>query len=50
MSSGATACPRPADAALPMQYPVIATLIWSVVLTAFFAPMAMRSFRRRSRD
>jgi ABC transporter DrrB family efflux protein len=42
--------PATADAALPMQYPVIATLIWSVVLTAFFAPMAMRSFRRRSRD
>jgi ABC transporter DrrB family efflux protein len=42
--------PATADAALPMQYPIIATLIWSVVLTAFFAPMAMRSFRRRSRD
>jgi ABC transporter DrrB family efflux protein len=42
--------PATADAALPMQYPIIATLIWSVALTAFFAPMAMRSFRRRSRD
>jgi hypothetical protein len=33
-----------------MQYPIIATVIWSIALTAFFAPMAMRAFRRRSRD
>ena len=38
------------DAAWPMQHPVTATVIWSIVLTAFFAPMAMRAFRRRSRD
>ena len=38
------------DTAWPMQHPITATVIWSIALTAFFAPMAMRAFRRRSRD
>jgi ABC transporter DrrB family efflux protein len=37
-------------AQLPLQHPVIASLIWSVVFTAFFAPLALAAFRRRSRD
>src|SRR5688572_18306933 len=31
--------PAPPDAALPLQYPVIATLIWTVALTAVLAPL-----------
>ncbi|HYO32042.1 MAG TPA: ABC transporter permease [Nocardioidaceae bacterium] len=37
-------------AQLPLQHPVIASLIWSVVFTAVFAPLALAAFRRRSRD
>ncbi|MPZ94644.1 MAG: ABC transporter permease [Propionibacteriales bacterium] len=40
----------PADAALPLQYPVIASICWSVVFTLIFAPLAMAAFRRRSQD
>jgi ABC transporter DrrB family efflux protein len=45
--NGPTALP---DAALPLQHPVLATLIWSVIITAVVAPMALRSFRASSRD
>ncbi len=38
------------DAALPLQHPVLASLIWSVVFTLVFAPLAMNAFRRRSQD
>ncbi|MFN8196055.1 MAG: ABC transporter permease [Nocardioidaceae bacterium] len=38
----------PADAALPLQHPVVATLIWTVGLTAVLAPLAIRAFRRRT--
>jgi ABC transporter DrrB family efflux protein len=40
--------PAPPDAALPLQYPVIATLIWTLGLTAVFAPLSLRAFRRRT--
>jgi len=40
----------PADAAWPLQNPVLATIGWSVLLTAVFAPLALHAFRRRSRD
>ena len=36
------------DAALPLQHPVIATLIWVVVLTAVLAPLSLRAFNRRT--
>jgi hypothetical protein len=36
--------------ALPLQHPVLTTVIWSVALTAIFAPLAVRAFQRRSRD
>ena len=39
-----------AGAQLPLQHPVVASLIWSVVFTAFFAPLAVSAFRRRSQD
>lgn len=40
----------PADAAWPLQHPVLMAVLWSVLLTAVFAPLAVRAFRRRSRD
>ena len=42
--------PAPADAALPLQYPVIATLIWCVALTAILAPLSIRTFRNRTQQ
>jgi ABC transporter DrrB family efflux protein len=38
------------DAALPLQHPVLATLIWTVLITAVVAPLAIRTFRRRTQD
>jgi ABC transporter DrrB family efflux protein len=40
----------PSDAALPLQHPVLATLIWTIGLTAVLAPLAMRAFNRRTRQ
>ena len=40
----------PTDGAWPLQHPVAMTVVWSVVLTAVFAPLAVSAFRRRSRD
>jgi ABC-2 type transport system permease protein len=40
----------PADAAWPLQHPVLMSVGWAVLLTAIFAPLALRAFRRRSRD
>ncbi|HQV81507.1 MAG TPA: ABC transporter permease, partial [Ornithinibacter sp.] len=42
--------PLAADAAWPMQNPVIATIIWSVGLSAVLAPLAIRAFNRRTTD
>ncbi|HNV40726.1 MAG TPA: ABC transporter permease, partial [Ornithinibacter sp.] len=42
--------PLAADAAWPMQNPVIATVIWSVGLSAVLAPLAIRAFNRRTTD
>ncbi len=42
--------PAPADAALPLQHPVISSIIWSIVFTLMFAPLAVAAFRRRSQD
>jgi ABC transporter DrrB family efflux protein len=39
-----------AGAQLPLQHPVVSSLIWSVVFTAVFAPLAVSAFRRRSQD
>ncbi|HXH78593.1 ABC transporter permease [Nocardioides sp.] len=40
--------PLHADAALPLQHPVLATLIWIVVITAILAPLAIRTFNKRT--
>ncbi|HET6967902.1 MAG TPA: ABC transporter permease [Ornithinibacter sp.] len=42
--------PLPPDAALPLQYPVVATILWSVGLSAVLAPLAVRAFVRRTTD
>jgi ABC-2 type transport system permease protein len=36
--------------AWPMQHPVIASLLWSVVLLAIFAPLAASLYKRRTTD
>jgi ABC transporter DrrB family efflux protein len=38
------------NAAWPMQHPVIATIMWSVGLSAVLAPMAIRAFTKRTTD
>jgi len=40
----------PADAAWPLQHPILVSVGWSVLLTAIFAPLAVSAFRRRSQD
>jgi ABC transporter DrrB family efflux protein len=47
---GNTGAPVPADAQWPMHHPVIASIGWSIVFTAIFAPLALAAFRRRSQD
>lgn len=42
--------PLPADAALPLQHPVIATILWSVGLSLILAPLAVRGFARRTSE
>lgn len=38
------------DAQWPMHHPVVASVGWSIVFTAIFAPLALMAFRRRSQD
>ena len=40
----------PADAAWPLQHPILVAVGWSILLTAIFAPLALSAFARRSRD
>lgn len=40
--------PLPADAALPLQHPVITSVLWSVALSLVLAPLAIRAFNRRT--
>ena len=40
--------PAPSDAAWPLQNPVLATLIWTVLITAVMAPLSLRAFKRRT--
>jgi ABC-type multidrug transport system permease subunit len=40
--------PLPADAALPLQHPVLTTVLWSAAITVVVAPMAIRAFVRRT--
>ena len=38
------------DAALPLQHPVISTIVWTIGLTVVLAPLALSAFRRRTQD
>ncbi|MDY6997612.1 MAG: ABC transporter permease [Actinomycetota bacterium] len=42
--------PAPAGAQLPLHYPVLSTVLWSLALTAVFAPFALYAYRRRTSD
>lgn len=42
--------PAPAGAQLPLHHPVLATILWSLALTAVFAPFALRAYYRRTGD
>ncbi|GAA2737061.1 ABC transporter permease [Pedococcus aerophilus] len=42
--------PAPSDAALPLQHPVLTTVIWCVGITAVMAPLAIRAFNRRTQQ
>ncbi|HET7761759.1 MAG TPA: ABC transporter permease [Phycicoccus sp.] len=42
--------PLPDDAALPLQYPVVATVLWAVGLSVVLAPLAVRAYTRRTSD
>jgi ABC transporter DrrB family efflux protein len=40
----------PQSAQLPLHHPVLATIVWSLLLTAVFAPVALRAYARRTAD
>jgi ABC-type multidrug transport system permease subunit len=40
--------PAPPDAQLPLHHPLLATILWSLALTAVFAPFALRAYARRT--
>ncbi len=40
----------PADAAFPLHHPIAFTIVWALLITAVMAPLAIRAFRRRSKD
>ena len=42
--------PAPPDAAYPLHHPEVFVVLWAIVFTAVFAPMAVRAFRKRASD
>jgi ABC transporter DrrB family efflux protein len=40
--------PAQHELALPLQHPVISTIVWTVVITGVMAPLALRAFKRRT--
>ena len=40
----------PPDAQLPLHHPVLATVLWSLAMTALIAPFALRAYARRTSD
>lgn len=38
------------DAALPLHHPVLTTFIWTIAITLVVAPLALRTFQRRTQD
>ncbi|MDT0213310.1 ABC transporter permease [Rothia sp. ARF10] len=47
---GIAGIPVRADAPWPLQHPELATVIWSVAITAVIAPLALRAFNARTTD
>jgi ABC-2 type transport system permease protein len=44
------AAQAPDSAAWPLEHAVLVSILWPIVLTAIFAPLAVRAFRQRSQD
>ena len=42
--------PAPATAAWPLQHSALVTVVWALLITAVFAPLALSAFQRRARD
>jgi len=42
--------PAPPEAQLPLHHPVLATILWSLAMTAVIAPFALRAYARRTGD
>lgn len=42
--------PAPESAQLPLHHPVLSTILWSLTLTAVFAPFALYAYKRRTTD
>jgi ABC transporter DrrB family efflux protein len=42
--------PAPPEAQLPLHHPVLATILWSLAMTAVLAPFALRAYARRTSD
>lgn len=42
--------PPAPDAQWPLHHPILATVVWAVVITAVLAPLAMNAYRARTRD
>jgi ABC transporter DrrB family efflux protein len=40
----------PPEAQLPLHHPILATVLWSLVITAVLAPFALRAYARRTTD
>ncbi|CAN7331165.1 ABC transporter permease [Knoellia sp. LjRoot47] len=47
---GIAGLPVRADAPWPLQHPELATVIWSLAITAIIAPLALRAFNARTTD
>jgi ABC transporter DrrB family efflux protein len=42
--------PAPPEAQLPLHHPILATILWSLAMTAVIAPFALRAYARRTGD
>jgi ABC transporter DrrB family efflux protein len=42
--------PAPPEAQLPLHHPILATILWSLAITAVIAPFALRAYARRTGD
>jgi hypothetical protein len=40
--------PAQHELALPLQHPVISTIVWTLVITGVMAPLALRAFKKRT--